>query len=533
MLIRHRWDAREVELTRYAKVWLRPVPGTELLLLGGILRGLIDQGLEKTEWLEENCESPATLFYALRSLDLSQIAQETGVAEADITEAARLYGQAESAALVYALDNIPAEIQKDCVRALVALTLVTGNLGKPGSGLYPMRQGANEQGAWDMGSLPDRLPGYRNVADDAARQGLELAWGSPLPAAPGLDVASALQGAVDGRVKAMLVVGDSINFENGLLGDGLAALDALEFLVVQDTFLSAAAQRAEVVLPRSTFAEKEGTFTNLERRIQQFSPALKAGDDGPRPESWLISQLAQRMNAPGFQHGSSAEIMDEIATLVPIYAGVSHRRLEQEGGLILRTRVDSPQPTQVLYSSKEYRGIQWPCTGQDAKSTKTLYSSGFPAEKAEVETPQFRAAETPADPDYPAWLVPGRVLQQLGRELEVVKGKRNQIVREELVELNSDDAASWQIQDGDEVEVSTRNPISRNPISEESRLVGRARIEPSVPPGVISTTSLFGQLASEMEASEDMVPASRLPGLPIRPARIEKTGVGSAPPPVA
>jgi predicted molibdopterin-dependent oxidoreductase YjgC len=518
-------DSREVELTRYAKVWLRPAPGAELLLLGGILRALIDQGLEKAEWLEENCESPATLLYALRSLDLDQISRETGVSTADITEAARLYGQAESAALVYALDNIPAQIQRDCVRALINLTLVTGNLGKPGSGLYPMRQGANEQGAWDMGCLPDRLPGYGKVGDDEDRQRFESAWVSPLPAAPGQGVADALQGAMDGRIKAMLLVGDSINFENGLLGDGLAALAAPEFLVVLDTFLSAPAQQAEVVLPRATFAEKEGTFTNLERRIQRSSPVWENNpaliEKGPRPEGWVIGQLGQRMAAQGFHHGSAAEVMEEIASLAPQYAGVSYRRLEREGGLVLRTRLDSPQPTQVLYSSKEHRGIQWPCPAQDAPGTATLYSSGFPripdlAGKAEVETPQFRVAEQTADPDYPWWLVPGRVLQQLGRDFQVVKGKRNQIVREELVELNPGDAASWQIQEGDEVEVLTRG----------SRLMGRARIGASVPPGVIATTSLFGQLASNLEASQDMVPASRLPGLPIRAARIQKIAAG-------
>ena len=168
-------DSREVELTRYAQLWLRPVPGTELMLLGGIMRSLLDQGLEQTEWLEENAESPATLLYALRTLDVSQVSQSTNVSVEAISEAARLYGQAQAGAIVYALDNIPADVQRDCVRSLVNLSLVTGNLGKPGSGLYPLRQGANEQGGSDMGCLPDRLPGYRNVADDEARQLAEVA----------------------------------------------------------------------------------------------------------------------------------------------------------------------------------------------------------------------------------------------------------------------------------------------------------------------------------------------------------------------
>ena len=511
-------DSREVELTRYARLWLRPKPGTELLLLGGVLKSVVDQALESAQWLEDNCESPATLHYALGNLDLGQVAQVTQVPEEAIVEAARLYGQAESAAIVYALDNVPTEVQQDCVRALVNLSLMTGNLGKPGSGLYPLRQGANEQGAWDVGCLPDRLPGYGKVSDDSARQALETAWGGALPSTPGLGAVEILQGAAERRVRAMLVVGDSANFENGKLGDGLAALGALEFLVVVDTFLSPAAQQASVVLPRVTFAEKDGTFTNLERRIQRLMPAIKDGNPESRPESWVICELARRMKAHGFSLSSAGETMDEIAGLVGIYSGVSYQRLEQGGGLVFRTRLESPQPTQVLYAGREHRGIQWPCSVQDSEGTPTLYLDGFPTEKAEVETPQFRAVEPPIDPEYPVRLVPGRVLMQTGQEIQVVKGKRNQIVRDVVLELNPADAVTWEIEEGDEVEVFTR----------EDRILGRARLVQSVPTGVVATTSLFGQLALDIQASEDMNPASKLPGLNIIPARIAKAGVLSA-----
>ena len=505
-------DPREVELTRYARVWLRPAPGTELMLLGGILKSLIDQGLEQTEWLEENCESPATLHYALHTLDLDEVSRITHVSQSDIAEAARLYGQAEAAAIVYALDNVPAELQRDCVRSLIDMALVTGNLGKSGSGLYPMRQGANEQGAWDMGCLPDRLPGYGQVTDDTARQALESVWGCALPSNPGLGAADALKAAEEGRVKAMLVVGDSANFENGKLGDGLAALEALDFLVVLDTFLSPAAERASVVLPRATFAEKEGTFTNLERRIQRLRRVLQVDNTERQPESWVFTQLARRMHAGGLGYTSPAEVMNEISEVVPIYSGVSYERLEEQGRMVFRTALESPQPTQVLYSSREDPGIQWPWVEQESGGTPTLFLDGFPSEKAEVETPQFRAAEPQIDPDYPSWFVPGRVLLQHDRGIEVIKGKRNQIVSEVWLELNPADAAAQEIQEGDEVELVTNG----------HRLAGRARMLDSVPPGVIASTSLFGQLALDLQASEAMDPASRVPGLDLIPAKISK-----------
>ena len=505
-------DPREVELTRYAHVWLRPVPGTELLLLGGVLRSLIDQGLENPEWLEENCESPSTVHYALHNLDMDQIVQITQVSLDDIAEAARLYGQAESASVVYALDNVAVDLRQDCVRALIDLVLVTGNLGKPGSGIYPMRQGANEQGAWDVGCVPGRLPGYQPVGDENARQMFEEAWGITLPSNPGLGLAAVIRGAAEGRVKAMMVIGDSANFTNGKLGDGLSALRELDFLVVHDTFLSPVAEIADVVLPRVTFAEKEGTFTNLERRVQRLTASIQVKNNDSRPESWVICELAHRMGASGFDHHSPSQVMDEIARLSPIYAGVSYQRLEEESRLVLRTNLESPQPTQVLHASREYRGIQWPCKEPGAPGTETLYVEGFQERKADPATPEFRAAEPADDPEHPFLLVPGRVLLQNHRDIEIIKGKRNRIQRQEWVELNASDAAAWSIDEGDEVEVLTQR----------GDLTGLARLVDSVPSGVVAVTSLFGQLALDIQDSKDPDPASNVPGLDIRPAKVVK-----------
>ena len=507
-------DPREVELTRYAHVWLRPAPGTELLLLGGVLRSLIDQGLENPEWLEENCESPSTVHYALHNLDMDQIVQITQVSLDDIAEAARLYGQAESASVVYALDNVAADLRQDCVRALIDLVLVTGNLGKPGSGIYPMRQGANEQGAWDVGCVPGRLPGYQPVGDENARQMFEEAWGITLPSNPGLGLAAAIRGAAEGRIKAMMVIGDSANFTNGKLGDGLSALRELNFLVVHDTFLGPVAEIADVVLPRVTFAEKEGTFTNLERRVQRLTASIQVKNNDSRPESWVICELARRMGASGFDHHSPSQVMDEIARLSPIYAGVSYQRLEEESRLVLRTNLESPQPTQVLHASREYRGIQWPCQEPGAPGTETLYVEGFQERKADPATPEFRAAEPADDSEHPFLLVPGRVLQQNHRDMEIIKGKRNRIKRQEWVELNASDAAAWSIGEGDEVEVLTQR----------GDLTGQARLVDSVPSGVVAVTSIFGQLAVDFQDSQDPDPASNVPGLDIRPAKVVKAG---------
>ncbi len=504
-------DSREVELTRYAHLWLRPAPGTELMLLAGLLRSIADQGLEQQEWLDENCESPATLYYALRSREMEEIVEITQVSSDDIAEAARLFAQSGAGAVVYGLDNIPPAHERDCVVSLVNLALLTGNLGRPGTGLYPMRRGANEQGAWDVGCLPDRLPGYRRVSDASHREAMEAVWGAPVPETPGLGLAQTVEAARDGRLKAALVIGNSPNFSNGRLGDALDALAGLDLLVVHDTFLTPLAQRADVVFPRVTFSEKDGTYTNLERRVQRIKPAASR-NDGPQPESWLLTHLAARLKPEVFPALTPAETMLEIAQVAPIYAGISHRRLESEGSLVLRTQLESPQPTQVLYASKQHRGLQWPCPDSGHPGTTSLYSGGFAENKAVPLTPSLYAAAPEPPAEYPLWFTPGRVLLQQDREMEVVKGKRNRIKREEWVEVNPADAASMGFAEGDKVAVETPDGL----------VPGVARFNALMPRGVVASTSLFGQLAIDMQASEEFDPATMLQGLEVRPARLVK-----------
>ena len=505
-------DPREVELSRYASSWLRPTPGTELLLLGGILKSLVAQNLERTDWIEEHWEEPATLHYALDSLDMDQVVETTNVPQTAIDEAARIFGQAANGAIVYALDNIPPALQSDCVLALTNLALMTGNLAKPSAGLIPLRPGANEQGAYDVGCAPNRLPGNRTVRSRETRQALESAWGSSLPGDQGLTLEQTIAAAAQGSVHSMLVIGDSPNFTNGKIGDGLAALANLDFLVVHDSFLGPLTEIADVVLPRATFTEKDGTYTNLERRIQRLQPAAKKPLDGPQPELWVIAQLARRLGAPGFDHETPSQVMDEIASLSPIYSGVSYHLLEAQVSTVFRSDLDSPKPTQLLYSGKERRGIQWPCSPGGPVSTPVLYENGFPGGQANPITPEFRGPDPVIDPEYPIFLVPGRVLLQQDQETHIRKGRVNQVERQELVRMNPSYAVAQGISAGDDVEVQT--PVGSS--------TGRAELDNSVPPGMISVTNIFGQLAVDLQASQQPDPMAGAPTLDIRPARVSK-----------
>ena len=515
-------DPREVELTRYAHIWLRPRPGTELLLLGGLLKTVVEEGLEQREWLQEHPQDTEALARVLEGLRLDSVAQETGVPEDRIREAARIYASSGTSAILYALDNVPQGLQRDCVFALIDLAMLTGNLGRPSTGLYPLRQGANEQGAWDMGCVPHLLPGYQALDNSPGRHAVENSWGSLVPIETGLDLRGILESVVQGQIKAMFIVGDVPNLTSGGLSgwsdtddseeDLLAILENLDFLVVQDHFLSPAAQRAHVVLPRSSFAEKEGTYTNLERRIQRLQPVITPKNSEARAEWWTVCQIARRMNATGFEFTRPAEVMDEIAGLVPLYGGVSHRRLEAEAILVARPDPANPLPIQLLYSDKEHRGLQWPCPTEGHIGTPVLYANGFPKGQARLMAPDFKAAILPTREDYPFLYVPGRVLLQSEREMEVVSGRVNRIKRDELVELSPEDAESLVVENGDPVEVRTPR----------HRFLGKAAIREGALRGVVSSTGLFGQLAVELELSEEPDPMSGLAGLVITPATVVK-----------
>ena len=290
-------DPRETELTRYATRWLRPVPGTETALIGGMLRVIFDESLDDHEFLAERCENVELVRNSMWAFDLVRVSALTGIPQPEIQDAARLLAASSPCAILYALETLAPRLRRDCVRALVNLALATGNVGKPSAGLYGLYPGANEQGARDVGCVPDYLPGYQRTADEDARRRLQQAWDVEIPSTRGLGIAEIAPAIRRGSLKALLIVGDSPNFTNGELSGFMEALKELEFLVVLDTFPSELTELADAVLPVSTFAEKEGTYTNMERRVQLLRPALGTRGDG-EAEWRIIGQVAGAHGGP-------------------------------------------------------------------------------------------------------------------------------------------------------------------------------------------------------------------------------------------
>ncbi len=333
------------DLARWAGMWLQTKPGAEAALLTGMARVIVDEGLEDKEFIAAQTENYSDFKASLSEYSLQFVETLTGVPKERIAEAARMYASSKPAAIVYG-EGLAGNAGG--ASAAVNLALLTGNLGKPSAGVYPLRGQNNVQGAGDMGVLPDVYPGYQPVSDAGCRARFESAWGVSLNPGLGLDLAGMLEAAGAKKIKAFYMLGENLALSDPDVCRTLAG--SLEFLVVQDVFLTETARLAHVVLPGTTFAEKDGTFTNVERRVQRVRKAIEPAGDS-RPDWWITCNIARRMKSPGFEFEMPSAIMDEIARVSPAYAGISYARLEKGG-------------------------LQWPCPAQDHPGTPILHGQG-------------------------------------------------------------------------------------------------------------------------------------------------------------
>ena len=488
-------NPKEIDLCRFATLWLRHRPGTDVSLLLGMMKVVIDEGLVDEEYVRERCEGFDELREALAGVELSEVSETTGVPAELIAQAARIYAQSEAASILYCMGVTQHSHGTDNVLALADLAMLTGNVGKSGAGVNPLRGQNNVQGACDMACLPNVYPGYQPVGNSDVRQRFEEAWGGALSDKLGLTLTEMFEAAYQGRVKAMYLMG-----ENPVLSDPDAthveeALKRLEFLVVQDMFLSETARLADVVLPACSFAEKDGTFTNTERRVQLVRKAIEPV--GGSRTDWLITgQIAQRMGAEGFEFSNPEEIMAEIASVTPSYRGISYRRLEDEG-------------------------LQWPCLDEGHPGTSILHGEKFATASGKgklVPVKYTPSAELP-DSEYPLVLTTDRSLfhYHTGTLTRRVKGL-NVLRKEELVEMNTEDAQALGISEGDSVRVTSRR----------GSVVAKARVSGTCPPGVVSMTFHFAEAPTNQITSPALDPVAKIPELKVSAVRVEKQEVGQA-----
>ena len=505
-------DSREVELTRYATIWLRPYPGTDPVLLGGLLRAIVDAGLVDVDAVRERADGWDELLACLGPFTPDAVAVETGVPAASIEQAARIYAESGPAALLFGGDSSIGGTRRTLSRLAAALAIATGNVGRRGAGVLPLYQGANGQGAMDMGVWPAAMPGHNLIQESPeAREALSALWGAPVPLEGGSGNRHMFDRAREGAVKAMLVLGDHVHYEDGTLGDVPGALDALEFLVATSAFPSAVTERADVVFPAGVWAEKTGTYTNVERRVQPLRKVTKNKRVESRSDLDVVCAIAGAMGAQGFSWDGPPQVLDEIAQAVPEYAGISWERLLCERLDIVTTPTDEPQPTQVMYTGNVLTGLQWPCAPESVPDDAGLFVDRFRHGKAQLQ-PVAWHSRPGADARFPLMLAHGRVLLEPGRKPNVkVEGKRNRVEREERFVLNPTDAAAARLSEGDAAAVTTADGAERR---------GVVALSDAVPRGVVSLTTLFGELAVEVDASDRPDPMNHIPRLNAVPARI-------------
>jgi predicted molibdopterin-dependent oxidoreductase YjgC len=486
-------DQRETELARHAKVWLRPKPGSEAALIGGMIRAIWDQSLDDHDYLSRYVEDVQAFRNSIiQEFDLARVERLTGVAQDEIRAAAMSFAEEKPGAILYGLETLPVDLHEACSKALVNLALVTGNVGRASSGLYPLRTGANDQGALDVGCVPDFLPGQRPVAREQSRGRFTRAWSSDVPDTPGIGIREVSRAVESGLVKALHLIGDSPTYSNGELAGFMEAVEQAEFVVTHATFGNQITERADVVLPSLTFAERLGTYTNLERRVQLLRPALSPKGDGDA--DWrILSQIARRMGGAGFGYTEEEQIFDELNNLVSPYGGITYGRLESGG-------------------------LQWPCLAADMVDTPILYADMLEMNRPRLATMSLEAAPAHQDDEYPMLLAQGRVLHQPEEELEIIQiDGRNAIRRDETIQINPEDASELGIQSGDWVEA----------MSDRGRAAGIAELT-GPQRGLVSITTLFGDLATALAQSDEPDPMLNAPTLPLLPVRLAHLAVEAA-----
>lgn len=482
-------DPRRIDLAGFAHIHLQHEPGSDVAVINALAHVIIDEGLHDEAFIRERTEGFVQLAQAVEAWTPEQAAAISGVPPEQIVAAARLYGRANAAAIFWAMGITQHTTGTDNVKALSNLALLTGNVGRPGTGLNPLRGQNNVQGACDLGGLPNVFPGYQKVADEAMRRKFAAGWDVPyerLSPTPGLTVTEIMDAALEGQVKAIYVMGENPMLSDPNLNHVAEALRAVDFLAVQDIFLNETGEMADVILPAGSFAEKSGTFTNTERRVQLVRPAL-APFGHARPDWQIITDLANRLGA-NWHYDCPADIFDELATLTPQYGGMSHGRLENGG-------------------------LQWPCPTPDHPGTPILHVGTFARGKGLFCPVNYRPPAEEVDDAYPFILSTGRILYHWhGGTMSRRSPGLDAIAPAAEVEINPADAMALDVHDGDRVRVSSRR----------GEVVAAAKRTQRSPIGTVFMTFHFAEAAANLLTHDIVDPQAKIPEYKVSAVKVEK-----------
>ncbi|EGQ7834254.1 TPA: formate dehydrogenase subunit alpha [Vibrio vulnificus] len=425
-------DPKRIGMADHAELYLAHRPGTDVMLINGVMQQIIKNGWYDMEYIEERVDGFDTMLQEVMSpaYSLDKVELVTGVKADDIFAMARMIGTAKRTAVYYSMGITQHTTGHDNVRSIANLQLLCGNIGIEGGGINPLRGQSNVQGACDMGALPNNYPGYQKVYNPLVREKFVIEWDAPhLSAEPGLTLTEIIDGACRCDVRALYVMGENPVLSDPNQAHVIEGLEALDFLVVQDIFLTETAQYADVVLPSCSFAEKSGHFTNTERRVQRISPAVNP--PGEAKEDWRIIQEIANAMGSDWHYRSVADITNEITRVTPQYAGLKWENITPEG-------------------------VQWPSNKNNPAGTRIMHQTQFTRGKGQMEAIPFRYAAELPDEEYPLVLTTGRVLEQFhtGTMTRKTQGLNNLAGPRAMISVQ--DAEALGIGNGDMLKVSTR-----------------------------------------------------------------------------
>ncbi|MFB3890573.1 MAG: formate dehydrogenase subunit alpha [Phycisphaerae bacterium] len=484
-------DPRAIELTEFSVLHMRHRGGTDVALLNTMMHVILAEGLENKDFIAGRTEGFEDLKKAVEPYTPQMGEKITGVPAADIVKAARMYATARASSLVYSMGITQHATGTDNVLAVANLALLTGQIGRPGTGVNPLRGQNNVQGACDMGGLPNVFSGYQKVDDPAIRAKFEKAWGlgSPtLPSKPGLTMVEMVSAAGDGRIKALYIMGENPMISDPDVNHVEEALKKIEFLVVQDIFLTETARLAHVVLPAAAFAEKDGTFTNTERRVQRVRRGVSP--PGQARQDWqILCDVSSRMGYP-MSYPSASAIMDEIASLTPSYGGISFDRLE-------------------------HGSLQWPCPSRDHPGTPILHREKFTRGLGKFHPVQFIPPRELPDGEFPFVLSTGRILEHyhtgtMSRRSRVL----DKLVSVGAIEINPADAQKLGVADGGKVRVRSRR----------GQIEIAAKVTPRVAQGTVFLAFHFSEAPANRLTIAALDPQAKIPEFKVCAVKVEACG---------
>jgi formate dehydrogenase major subunit/formate dehydrogenase alpha subunit len=480
-------DPRRIKITRYADFWLRQNLGTDVAWINGMMHVIIKENLHAQDYVAGRTEGFAEVQKVVEKYTPDYVEQITGIPAQQLVDAARLYAGAKRGSILYCMGITQHTTGTDNVKSLANLAMLCGNLGIEGGGVNPLRGQNNVQGACDMGGLPDVYSGYQKVIDPAARQKMAEAWGvDGLPDQPGMKVTAMIPAAHDGRLKALYIIGENPLVSDPDLNHCEKSLKNLDFLVVQDIFLTETAKLADVVLPSACFAEKEGTFSNTDRRVQRVRKAVEP--PGQAWDDWKITcEIAGRMGHP-MPYENSRQIMEEISRLTPSYGGITYDRIA-------------------------YEGIHWPAPTAEHPGTPILHREQFTKGKGTFHAIEYAPPAEKADDEYPMYLTTGRLLYQYHTGTMTMKSAGlMDIAPECFVEIAPQDARRYELEDGAVVKVASR----RGSIEAKIKVSGKAV------PGTIFIPFHYAAAAANRLTNSVLDPISGIPEYKVCAVKLTK-----------